>query len=221
MKMATSFTNLFNSLFENRDALVANNVDVLYVDWGVEVLVSAKTGNEISTATKESLYNLYWHEYRSKLEAMDREYRDRIEPVLTAQILSKFGLQKQYPDEKVFEQQKQYLKSKKPYDFMEFEHTFNGPDYSKAQALEIQPLLAAYKSNLVAQSQNASGRQKGQLMGAIAEVSFFERGVNRILNPPMTQARSQAQIQAPHRPLSQKSWLLLQLPPTRRKRLPM
>jgi Ca2+-binding EF-hand superfamily protein len=197
-KMAASFTNLFNSLFENRDALVANNVDVLYADWGVGALVSAKTGNGISTATKESLDNLYWHEYRSKLEAMDLEYRDRVQPVLTAQMLSRLGLQGQYLDEKTFEQQKQYLKRGKTYDFMEFAHTFSSPDYSKAQALEIQPLISAYKSNLVAQSQNASGMQKSQLMSAIARVGFLENDVNRILNPPVVAPpRPQATVQVP------------------------
>lgn len=66
--MAASFTNLFNGIIENRDALVANNVEVLYLDWGVGDLVSAKTGNGIASDTKESLNHLFYSEYRPKLE---------------------------------------------------------------------------------------------------------------------------------------------------------
>jgi hypothetical protein len=182
-KTAESFTNLFNCIFENRDVLVANSVEVLYLNWDVDDLVNAKTSGGIVTDTKDSLHNLFYSEYRPKLEAMDREYWAKTVPA--AQFLS------------VFEQQKQFLKEKKPYVFMEFAQTFGTPDYSSAQALEIQPLLAAYKSNLVAQSQNASGIQKGQLMGAIAQVGFLENDVNRILNPPAAQPHPQEQAQAP------------------------
>ena len=168
--MATSFTNLFNNILENRDTLVANNVEVLYLDWGTGDLVSAKTGNGVASDIKDSLQHLFYSEYSPKLGAMDREYWAKTVPA--GQFLS------------VFEKQKRYLKENKPYDFFEFANLFGTREFSKVQALEIQPLLAVYKSNLVAQSQNASGRQKGKLMGAIAQVGFLENDVSRILNPP-------------------------------------
>ena len=186
-KLAISFTNLFNCIFENRDALVANPVEVLYLDWGTGALVDAKTGNGIATDTKESLNDLFHHDYWSRLEAMDREYWNKTTPVLAAQIFN--------PDKQVFEQQKQYLKENKSYDFIEIAKLFSSQEYSKAQALEIQPLLAAYKSNLFAQSQNASGMQKGQLMGGIAQIGFLEDDVKRILNPPAVQPQSQVRTQ--------------------------
>ena len=180
LKTAASFTNLFNCLFENRDALVADNVEVLYSDWGVGDLVSAKTGDGIATDTKESLNHLYYSEYFPKLETMDREYWNKTVPA--KQVSSGF------------DKQKEYLKDDKPYDFFEFANLFGTHDFSKAEAVEIQPLIVAYKSNLVAQSQNAAGMQKAQLMGAIAQVGFLENDVNRILNP---QPQPQPKVQVP------------------------
>ena len=118
-----------------------------------------------------------------ELDDMDREYQLKTIPA-----------QKTIA---AFEKQKQYLKENKPYDFLEFVNTFREKKYSKSMALEIQPLIIAYKSNLVVQSQNASGMQKGQLIGAIAQVGFLEDNVNRILNPPAPIPRQKAQIQVP------------------------
>ena len=174
-QMAASFTNLFNCIFENRDALVANSVEVLYLNWGLDDLVNAKTGNGIVTDTKNSLQQLFYSQYRPKLEAMDQEYRSKTVPA--KQVLS------------AFVKQKQYLKENKPYDFIEFVNLFQEKNYSKTQALEIQPLIVAYKSNLVAQSQTAPWNAKGKLMGAIAQVGFLEDDVNRILNPPAPKPR--------------------------------
>lgn len=181
-QMAMLFTNLFDAIFESREALVNNNVEVLYLDWRTGDLVSAMTGNGIASDTKDSLQRLYYSEYRPKIEAMDQEYRTKT--VQAGQFLS------------VFEKQKQYLKENKPYDFFEFAHTFleGAPNYSKAQALEIKPLLEAYKSNLVAQSKSASGRQKGELMGAIAQVGFVENNINRVLHSVALQSNSQSKV---------------------------
>jgi Ca2+-binding EF-hand superfamily protein len=128
----------------NRDELVANNVELFYLGWGVV--------------------------YNSETEAMDREYWNKTVPA--QKTLAAFG------------KQKEFLTTYQPYDFRKFVDTFREKNYSRAQALEIQPLLAAYKSNLVTQSQIATLRQKGQFMGAISRVSFLENDVSRILNPP-------------------------------------
>ena len=174
MVMAESFTNLFNSIFENRSALISNNVEVLYLEWQTGDLVE-RMGGGFASATKDSLERLYYAEYRSKLEEMDREYRAHAE----------------------VEKQKQFLKGNMPFDSVKFAITFGFFSYSQTQAHELQPLVAAYKSNLVAQSQNASGVQKGQLMGAIAQIGFLENEVNRVLNPPAPQPQPQIQPQSP------------------------
>jgi len=180
--MAESFTNLFDSIFTNRSALISDNVEVLYLEWRTGDLVE-RMGGGLASATKDSLEHLYYAEYRPKLEAMGQEYRSKTVP--TKKFLS------------VFEKQKQYLRENKPYDFFEFANLFQGENYSKAQALEIQPLIVGYKSNLVAQSQTASGMQKGKLMNAIAQVGFLENDVNRILNPPAPRLQPQSQPQPP------------------------
>lgn len=77
VQLTTSFTNFFNGMFANRDALVANNVEVLYLNWGADKLVSAKTGGSVTSSTTERLKRLFASDYRPRLEAMGRSYRDR------------------------------------------------------------------------------------------------------------------------------------------------
>jgi Ca2+-binding EF-hand superfamily protein len=170
-KMESSFTNLFNAIFENHDALVKNNVEVMYLNWGLDLLISAKTGSGIFSARREDLRQRFYTEYNPKLRAMDQEYRQTTSQGTTSTA---------------FERQKQYLKDNKPFDFQEFAQMFllGFQNYSKAQALEIQPLITAYKSNLVAQSQNASGMQKAQAMGAISQVNMLEFQISSVVNPP-------------------------------------
>jgi Ca2+-binding EF-hand superfamily protein len=136
---------LFEIIRSNRAELVANNVELFYLGWGLGYP-------------------------NAELDAMDQEYWLKTVPAQKT-----LG---------AFEKQKEFLKANQPYDFMEFVTVFQEKNYSKDQALEIQPLIAAYKSNLVAQAQTASGMQKGQLMGAIAQVGFLENDVSRIFNPP-------------------------------------
>jgi Ca2+-binding EF-hand superfamily protein len=176
-EMAVSFTNFFDAIFINRDRLVANNVDVLYLNWGAGDLVERMGGNSASDL-KDSLRHRYYSEYSPRIENMHNEFRQHAD-------IAEISQRQNADAAEAFQRQKQYLKENKPYDFIEIAKLFSSQDYSKAQALEIQPLLAAYKSNLVAQSQNASGMQKGQLMGAIAYVGFLEDGVKRVLNPPV------------------------------------
>ncbi len=191
--MGVAFTNLFDSILENSNAFLTNNVDVLYLDWGTGDLIEAMNGGNIVfqgmnpshtsmvmveeipgsgivTQAKTQMHDTYYSVYRPKLEALDQEYQQQTVPAL--QFIP------------VFQKQKQYLANQTPYDFFKFADLFQSTDYSKNQALEIQPLIVAYKSNLVAQSQTASMMEQGQLIGAIGQIGFLEDDVNRILNPP-------------------------------------
>ena len=184
--MGKSFTNLFNAMFENRDALVANNVDILYLEWQTGALIEQMSAGSASE-TKDRLSRIYYSEYRLKLDAMEEEYRSKTVPA------AKFA--------PIFEKQKQYLKENTAYDFIEWFNLFGGIDnaqYSRSQALEILPLIIAYKSNLVAQSQNVSNRQRGRFLGAIAEVGSLEGDVNRISTPQPPQPPSEPAVQPPN-----------------------
>ena len=168
--LAVGFTNFFNFMITNGDALAANNVELLYLHWGADSLVGAKTGQGVATSTKESLRQLFYSEYGPKLEAMDHEYWSKTVPA--RKLLA------------VFADQKNYLKGNRPYEFLEFVRMFESRNYSPAQALELQPLITVYKSNLVARSKSASGIQKSKLIGAIAQVGLLEKEVDRALHPP-------------------------------------
>jgi curli biogenesis system outer membrane secretion channel CsgG len=181
--LAESFTNFFGVFFENRDALVANKVEVLHLDWQIGDLVERMGGDEFANEklleAKESLEHLYYSEYRPKIEAMDQEYRDKTVFLST------------------FDKQKRYLKENRPYDFFTFAPLFGSTTYSRTQAVEIQPLFDAYLSNLVTQSKSAIGQQKAELEGAIGFVSLMRDNANRVLHPPALAPRAQPKSQAP------------------------
>ena len=177
-KLAGSFTNFFDAFFENHDALVDNNVEVLYLEWRTGDLIEHMGGDSTSD-TKDSLQHIYYSEYRPKIEAMDREYRDKTVFLST------------------FEKQKRYLKENTPYDFFKFAPLFGSATYSRAQALEIQPLFAAYISNLVTQAKSATGLQKTELEGAIGFVGLMRDNVNRILHPSAPQPQSPPNTPSP------------------------
>ena len=105
-EMGGAFTNFFSTVFVNRDALINNSVDVLYLEWRTGDLVE-RMGGDIVTQTKESLQQLYNFDYRPKLEAMHQEYQNKTIP----------GRRTAF----AFEKQKQYLASFVPYDFQTFE----------------------------------------------------------------------------------------------------
>ncbi|HVU09531.1 MAG TPA: hypothetical protein VHG89_13440 [Verrucomicrobiae bacterium] len=177
-ELETAFNGLFDIIFANRDVLVANNVELLYLDWGTGDLISEKCSSGISSPTKEKLEHQFNAEYHPKLEAMDQEYESKTAPA--AQFASQF-------DEQI-----KYLKADKPYDFMEFAGIFGSRDYTKSQALTILPLITSYKSNLVAQAKGLTGVES-----AVTQVGFLENDVNRVLNLPAPKPQPLAQNQPP------------------------
>ncbi len=186
--MAVACTNLFNAIFENHDALVNNNVDVLYLDWGTGSLIEEKASSGVASDTKDALQHRFYSEYFPKIEGMEREYRQT-----TANGMNPKG------KEVAFERQEQYLKENKPFDNNEFVQLFilGFKDYSKAQALEVLPLLASYKSNLVAQAEELPNNQKWQPRIGAMQVGQVEANVNRILNPPAPNPQLPVQASAP------------------------
>lgn len=188
--IAIAITNFFETFLENRCAFVTNKVDVLYENWGVDDLVETIGGHRdegsgaverTMTPEIEALQKLC-SEYLARLGAKDAGCKKRLA-----------GQQNLL----VFEKQKKYLKENTPFDFQKFADLFDFSfsDYSQSQASELQPLIVAYKSNLVARSQNASGVQKAQLIGAIAQIGFLEQDVNHILHPLVSHPRSQPVVQ--------------------------
>jgi hypothetical protein len=168
-RVGAAFTNLFECLFENREFLVAHNVDLFYLGWGTGRLVEAKIGTGLVTTSRESLNRAFYADYSPRLAALEQEYWNKTVPAGNLRA--------------VFPRQEAYLRESRPYDFFEFDNLFRTRNYSPAQAREILLLLAAYKSNLVARSGAATGLEQGKLMGGVAQVGFLESDVNRVLNP--------------------------------------
>jgi len=116
------------------------------------------------------LFYLGWgFVYNPETEAMDEDYWRTTIPA--RQTTS------------AFEQQKQYFAHFTPYDFQAFVDLFGSKNYSREQASELKPLIAAYESNMVARASS----QK-DLFFAKADAQwihlFLEKPIDDILNPP-------------------------------------
>lgn len=139
-----AYDDLISLIKANREQLVANNVDLFYLNWGLPFS-------------------------DPDLTAMNMEYWSKTIP----------GRQ----TATVFEKQKQYLANFTPYDFQTFEETFSSRDYTKAQVAELEPLITAYKSNLLARAKTPVEKFKAQSDAHWIEFSF-ENQITGILNPP-------------------------------------
>jgi Ca2+-binding EF-hand superfamily protein len=182
-QQAVAFTNFFDSLIAAGPTLVTNPVEVMYLEWRTGSLVP---GDGPVTEIRESLRQLYRSKYQPKLGALDGEYWHHTLPSL------KFA--------PVFGQQKAFLKDNIPFDPAEFNKLFVMRDYSPAQALEILPLIASYRSNLIAKNPNPTGAALGNLMIAKSLLGFLERQVNDVLkaNPgPTVTSQAQKPAQSP------------------------
>lgn len=87
-------------------------------------------------------------------------------------------------DEIAFLKQRQYLASQTPYEPVSFSCMFEEfRFYSKAQALELEPLLAPYKSNLVARLSGMTNRDQRQYAYAMREVELLEDRLFQAAHP--------------------------------------
>jgi TolB-like protein len=169
-ELTPAFTDFFDAFVTNRIYFKTNNVDVLYLNWGVDDLVELM-GGDVVTDTKELLRNRYKTEYSTKLAAKDAEINKLLatrDAQVRAMNLVRENLQ-------AFEKQKAFLKASEPFDPQSFVELFifGFKDYSKAQAQEIQPLLAEYKKNLSGSRARIGVMQVGQV----------EANIERIINP--------------------------------------
>ncbi len=124
------------------------------------------------------LFYLGWRfESSAETEAMNREYWDKTIPAVKATA--------------AFEEQKQFLRENQPYEFLQFAKTFREKSYSQQQALELLPLIDAYKSNLLAQAQEAERSQKFRLEANARSVDVHLRRQVEAIAHPQTQPPSQ------------------------------
>lgn len=165
-----AFTNFFDSLTASRDALLAYNVEVLYLDWGAGNLVPS---GSLVTPLKEELDHVYRTKYRPILEDMDLAYWNEVNTG------HKSASQAESQNDPKFEQRKAYLKALTPYDFQEFARLFGSSDFTRAQALELQPLMAAYIANMTAQAGQLSGLQQSRIKGGIHFAAFILQNMER------------------------------------------
>ncbi len=166
-EMAAAYEGLFAILFANRDAVVTNNVELLYLHWGLDPLVYQ---SGIVTPAREKLKQT---DYFRRLDEMNGEYWTQLQ-----------ARREEREHAEQFERQINFLNANKTYEFQKFVEAFRFFEYSKVQARELAPLLAAYKSNLVAQAAGKTGLEQMQAVSAITQVGFTEAHVNRVLHPP-------------------------------------
>lgn len=118
----------------------------------------------------ELLYLGWRFEANAETEAMNREYWDKTIPALKTKA--------------VFEEQKKFLSEYQPYEFQTFVKVFREKGYSQQQALELLPLIAAYKSNLLARAQQGERGQKFLFEANARSVDVhLQRHVEAIAHP--------------------------------------
>ena len=166
----SAFTNFFESLIASRDALLTNNVDVVYLHWGSDELVPHEG---IVTPLTKSLEGAYRSKYRPKLEDMNQAYGNR-----------RSGAVPTAKSEELFEEQKQYLIDNKPYDFSVFARLFAGDKNTRAQAKELLPLMLGYVSNMTARAAQLPESQRHRLAGNIAVADMIRKNLEREANAP-------------------------------------
>lgn len=179
-EMGVALTNFFDALLASRCALRTNNIDVLS---GVDDLIDAIGADSVDqdgdvvdrviTPENDALRKAC-SEYMTKLKVIDSE----CEKILAEQ-----------QNASAFEKQKLYLKANTPFVPNEFAQMFifGFKDYSKTQALEIQPLLTAYKTNLT-----GTWARVGQM-----QVGEIEANVNRFLNSAASPSAPQPPVPSP------------------------
>ena len=193
-ELGGAFTNFFTNLEDRHEALITNNVEVLYSYWGVDRLVEAVTGGPTPSYLQAALRQYYESKFRSELSAWDREYSET-----TAVGNTPGGRAAK------FEKQKSYLTDQTPYDFLHFNDLFQDRNYTKAQAGELLPLLEAYQSNLLAQAAGKSQmeQKRAKRDGQWIQVFAIDR-VRDILTPtapgPQPAAPPTARSSAPPAP---------------------
>jgi TolB-like protein len=176
-QLGIAFTNFFEEILTNRDALVANPTEVVE-HWDGSLLARGWLNSDSCSSGRGELSQVFYREFLPKLQAMRQEYADKTVAACKAAA--------------VFEKQKEFLRSNQPYDFIEFQNLFREKGYNRQQALEILPLIASYKSNLLALAAPASFMQRVAADRDASSVAFFlEDSVRRVLDPsaPQPQAK--------------------------------
>ena len=172
-KWKASRKELWDFISTNYEAIVACNENLPLHNWGMNSLFDSSGEYDAS------------------------EDQDRFRRIQLNYLETINSRRKHEADKLSFARQLKFLKENKPYEYFEFVNLFQSRNYSTDQALEILPLLAAYKSNLVAKSQSGSGMEKAESRSAVAQVGFLENDVNRLLHPPAPQPQLQPKGQAP------------------------
>ncbi len=163
---AKAINELFAAMLQNREAFLTNNVNLLYLNWQAPSLAYAKLGPMTPEIRKSSQALAALHDEWERAGA-DRAFQA------------------------VFEKQKDYLKQNTPCEFFAFANLFDPRRYTKAQALELRPLVEAYRSNLFARAATAAGVEHGQWKNAASLVGFVEGDLDRILAPTQPGPASQ------------------------------
>ncbi len=175
-KRAAAVTNFFDKLLANREALITNRADICYMGWHAGALAEG------------GLQDLYFHKYYQELDLMHQQYwRDTVEGSKRAdRRTGPKGLER-------FAQQKKFLTNNTPFDPPTFFHLFLDTigDITKAQALELQPLLAAYQTNLQEQiKQNQKWARNGvmvvgQIEDRIKKIIDMDENAQASAAPPL------------------------------------
>jgi hypothetical protein len=171
----TNTIAVFEFFIANFDAIVASREPALYYNWEWNQLF-ARDG--VGTPATEKMRRAGTTNYMPRISALLAAYAARVKALAAED-------QTRQEDESwraVFEEQKRYLSQYTPYDFYKFEKLFRVQKYTGGQAAELLPLIASYRSNLVAAA-SAAGKSKAQSDANWLDI-FVEHKLRRLIDGP-------------------------------------
>ena len=165
---------LFSTIFASASALQTNNIEATYTQSWLFFFSAMNQATGMVRAGREKVQQRYSSEYAPRLEVMHREYWARAGSILDQQR-----------NDEIFAAQKQLLTDGRLHDDQTLLKTFMPPrfGYTQNQAMEIQPLLEAYKSNLIARVTGQTGIEQVSTRQSIRQVEGIQRTVRQALTP--------------------------------------
>src|SRR6185437_11772907 len=188
-KIASSFTNLFTAVLADYDEIISNRPELFDFGWKFDELFNQGGAQTETLGRIESEYRDHYAPELGRLHHAEEQRR---------RDAARFAKQqeKEKADLAAFDREKRFLTDFTPYDFFAASKVFEYRDYTREQVMELQTLLTAYCSNMLA---TARPETKAKAQHDVQTIRFFlGHQLEDALRHPRANAISSITPTAPH-----------------------